>query len=623
MRFRIFVVSSVILFISAVLAIWKDYDREWKVYQKEFNKIEYGNTVNELNDERKILENDPEFKKLKTDLLNEEKKMNAPENTQKNKDLEKSIIKQKYNVYVADREIKFSKSRLGAIEYQLAKLNAEKVNSSSLLSEKNRELQEFEINKQKLIEAENILSVSEQKLNNLNKVYNELNTKYKEKLSKAGLLERKLESIKNRPVKIQQVIIPELNNAVDRCMTCHLAIDRNGFEDKKYPVVFQTHPNRELYLGKHKIRDFGCVICHQGQGLATKTREAHGFIEFWSTPMFTGKQVEASCIKCHEITDNIQADYFQKGKELVNISNCFGCHKADQVTYGLKNGPPLLQASSKLNPVWMLSWIGNPRYYLPKSKMPTFLFQKNEVKAITAYILSTSDPNYGEKKNIAPKAELIPKGEKLFQEKGCNTCHSVKGQGGGGGPDLGRVSSKTNPTWMFNWIKNPRTYHPATIMPSFGLNNEQVLSLVSYLYLNYKWDNMPQDSVDINDKKLVEQGRNYVLDYGCASCHEIPGGIQKGPQGPDLTGLPQKDIHKFDFGLSPVYPERGVYHTRESYIFNKIRDPWIFNDFVKARMPGFWFTDDQINQIYTYITGVTGKHEIPYKYIYKPKQFNK
>ena len=54
---------------------------------------------------------------------------------------------------------------------------------------------------------------------------------------------------------------------MDRCRTCHLAIDRAGYE--KYPQPFTTHPNLDQYVGSaspHPIERTGCTACHEGMG---------------------------------------------------------------------------------------------------------------------------------------------------------------------------------------------------------------------------------------------------------------------------------------------------------------------------------------------------------------------
>lgn len=619
MRFRIFVVSSVVLFLSVLLAVWVDFDREWKYYQRDFKKLEIQKTLSEIEQLKKSFDNDPEYKNLEEELRKEEEKVNSKQVLDKQKDLDKQISKTQFELYVAEREAKFTKSNIDSVDYQIAKQTNIGKDISHLQSKKSELLAKWEEQKKYVEEIKSKYNNLVKEKNNIFSRYKELKSKYEDKISKIDTLTKKIDAIHKRPIKVNQILIPELNNTIDRCITCHQGINKDGFESKEYPKVFQTHPNKELYLVKHKLEDFGCVVCHQGQGIATKTDAAHGYIEFWDKPMLEGKQVQASCIKCHKTTDNIGADFFEKGREIVNASNCFACHKIDGMPEPVKNGPPLLQASSKLNHGWLLKWIENPRHYLPKSKMPTFNLTSDDAKAIASYILSSSDPNYGEKKNIIPKPELSSEGEKVYQAKGCASCHSIKGVGANVGPDLGRIASKTNPTWIFNWIKNPRSYHPTTVMPNLGLTDQEALAVVSYLQ-QFKWNNTElNQTIDLKDKKTIEKGKELIKAYGCASCHNIVG--IKGQQNcPNLTNEMEKDIHKFDFGYSHLDPERGVFHLKESYVFNKIKNPAIYNDFVKGKMPNFWFTDEQANAVYTYIVGLTTDNsKIPAKYIYKKK----
>jgi mono/diheme cytochrome c family protein len=619
MRFRIFVVSSCILFISALLAIWVDFDREWKHYQREFKKLEIEKTLSEIDDLKKSFDSDSEYKNLEKELREEEEKINSKETLAKQEDLEKQISKTQFELYIAEREAKFTKSNIDAIDYQIAKKVNLGSDVSSLQSKKAELSAKWEEQKKYAQQVKTKYDNLVNQKNNIFARYKELKSKYEDKIAKLDMLTKKLDAIHKRPIKVDQILVPELNNTIDRCITCHQAINKEGFESKKYPKVFQTHPNKELYLVKHKLEEFGCVSCHQGQGIATRTDAAHGQVAFWDKPMFEGKQAEASCVKCHKTTDNIGADFFEKGKELVNASNCFACHKIDGMPAPMKNGPPLLQASSKLNQGWLVKWVENPRHYLPKSKMPTFPLTSDDAKAVSTYILSSSDSNYGEKKNIIPRPELASEGEKVYQAKGCASCHAIKGVGANVGPDLGRIASKTNPTWLFNWIKNPRTYHPTTVMPNLGLTDQETLAVVSYLQ-KFKWDNVNlNQTLDLKDTKTIEKGKELIKAYGCASCHNIAG-IEGQQNCPNLTNEMEKDIHKFDFGYSHLDPERGVFHLRESYVFNKIKNPAIYNDFVKGKMPNFWFTDEQANAVYTYIVGMTTKSdEIPAKYIYKEK----
>ena len=95
-------------------------------------------------------------------------------------------------------------------------------------------------------------------------------------------------------LKVQQIILPNVVDDVnfirvpkmDRCQTCHLAIDKKGYE--KYPQPFTTHPNlddlprRQLAASDRQDRLHGLPRGHGpvGQlprrGAHAERREAEG-----------------------------------------------------------------------------------------------------------------------------------------------------------------------------------------------------------------------------------------------------------------------------------------------------------------------------------------------------------
>ena len=76
-------------------------------------------------------------------------------------------------------------------------------------------------------------------------------------------------------ITVRQVMTPNIVDDVnfirvpklDRCETCHLAIDRVGYEEAEQP--FRTHPKLDVYVGSaspHPIATTGCTVCHEGMG---------------------------------------------------------------------------------------------------------------------------------------------------------------------------------------------------------------------------------------------------------------------------------------------------------------------------------------------------------------------
>src|SRR4051812_10897818 len=61
---------------------------------------------------------------------------------------------------------------------------------------------------------------------------------------------------------LQQTWIPELG-VVDRCTTCHVAMKETSLRD------VTTQPFRPHPAIPHTLTEFGCEMCHRGQGPAT------------------------------------------------------------------------------------------------------------------------------------------------------------------------------------------------------------------------------------------------------------------------------------------------------------------------------------------------------------------
>lgn len=119
-----------------------------------------------------------------------------------------------------------------------------------------------------------------------------------------------------------------------------------------------------------------------------------------------------------------------------------------------------------------------------------------------------ADPLAAWKKNQHPdageNAAQIAAGRKLFSEKTCITCHTVRGHEGIGitGPDLTHIGARSTiaagilentPERLHQWIKDPNYFKPgnkmfnggyidpATGKPKFTLNDAEIDAIVAYL----------------------------------------------------------------------------------------------------------------------------------------------
>jgi cytochrome c2 len=260
------------------------------------------------------------------------------------------------------------------------------------------------------------------------------------------------------PSGLQQIWIKDLNR-VDRCTTCHQAMEWKGLENAPNP--FKTHPSE--ILQKHPLNQFGCTTCHGGQGYATDMEAAHGFAEHWEEPLL-GKGLsdlylvkdkkalmQMNCNSCHRFDRETKgADYINHAKQLVQEKNCRACHTIND--RGGVIGPDLTFVGDKSPEqydysriagvrsafAWHVAHFQNPRAIVPGTVMPDFTFSTRDAQALTLLALSWKRTNWptryipGAQPIDRPSAEEAEKERRMlegegafFVKKGCFTCHSV------------------------------------------------------------------------------------------------------------------------------------------------------------------------------------------------------
>jgi len=259
---------------------------------------------------------------------------------------------------------------------------------------------------------------------------------------------------------IHQLWVKDLNR-VDRCVTCHIGYNWEGLENAPHP--FRTHPRK--IFEHHPVEEYGCTICHGGQGFALTEREAHGFIEDWHEPLL-GRELEQlyritdrnvllqiNCNTCHRYDRQTPgADYINLAKDVVREKNCRACHQINE--RGGVLGPDLTAAGEKPpeqkdfsrvgRPMtafnWHLAHYNDPRMITPESLMPSFGFTYRERVALTMLTLSWRDvdlpvryyPQTTEVLADRPTPEEIERERMMregegafFVEQQCFLCHSV------------------------------------------------------------------------------------------------------------------------------------------------------------------------------------------------------
>src|SRR5437867_2043313 len=314
-----------------------DYVRGWKWFQREFMRMQTERIEQDLRTEQEttnktqLADLDKQFRQSEVEIAQHRSQYTV---AQKELDSWEGIH------YAADQDYRFAKANLDAQRYI--------AEASIVQKRKDAQAQQAEYKRQEAHGGD--LNVRLQEMSSkrddakrrvdlwLGKI-KELEDKRKELTATMDLLNKQLTTVAlsgpnlilnlpmldfiNPTLKIDQVVIPdmfvEMNYMVvprvDRCQTCHRAIDRPGFESKKeaarlaqelqqkldaYQIVqekreetenriaelkriqdapldvlnpWRTHPKLDVFVGSvssHPILEYGCTGCHRGQDRATE-----------------------------------------------------------------------------------------------------------------------------------------------------------------------------------------------------------------------------------------------------------------------------------------------------------------------------------------------------------------
>jgi nitric oxide reductase subunit C len=151
----------------------------------------------------------------------------------------------------------------------------------------------------------------------------------------------------------------------------------------------------------------------------------------------------------------------------------------------------------------------------------------------------------------------VADGYSVWRAYGCESCHTLFGQGGNYAPDLSHIYTLRGEEYIREFMVNPAARHPdQRLMPRFNMTQEDVGSLVALL----RWasDEAPtardwppnpiqvvgsgglsfgsaqSSAQDAVNNPLVAEG-HLIYSQRCASCHAIEDGVIL--VGPSFYGL--------------------------------------------------------------------------------------
>jgi mono/diheme cytochrome c family protein len=215
-----------------------------------------------------------------------------------------------------------------------------------------------------------------------------------------------------------------------------------------------------------------------------------------------------------------------KGELLFRSKGCVRCHTLDG--RGGSQGPDLGHLDAETPIVWAQRMWNHGQAMealMAEKNVPWPTFQNQEMLDLLTFLQKESSGRRQE-------AGLLPatpsNGKSLFIEKGCSSCHSVGGEGGREGPDLGPQREVPPSLVQFAGLMWNHSPQMLAQMEKKGISRPQfaereMADLIAYLYLVHYLE--PVGRVDLGTEVFHEKQ--------CSNCHGADG--HGGREGPNLA----------------------------------------------------------------------------------------
>ena len=181
-----------------------------------------------------------------------------------------------------------------------------------------------------------------------------------------------------------------------------------------------------------------------------------------------------------------------------------------------------------------------------------------------------------------PGVPILNRGLEIIDRAACFACHEIKQlpERERIAPNLDTIGRKVQPQWLQAWLLNPQAYLKHTLMPGYGLEESEALSITAYL-MTLVGEAGPQKREQIPaGRSDLAEGERLFKKSACEDCHSVheSGGFE-GISAPALSRLGDK--------------------VRRDWLVSWLQDPSHFQP--ATVMPGYGFTNSQAYALADYL----------------------
>jgi mono/diheme cytochrome c family protein len=557
----VFAVSCILMLLGTLWMFWQDYNREFKHVQREFRDVEEAMNEHQMvaqlptGDEveakrRQVADAKKTLDDKRAEIQPIERELTARRDLQDNKyrgikaDFDS---KTSYLNIAIEHFDKAEPGRKAAAQKEVDALRAEVADLQKKLTEAQDELDKIdkEISEkitrpldgpqQRVVQAEDGLKQVTASFDRFAKVTAQKRWKFGDTFRALPIIEG-FES----PTKIKQVWLPELTidyggfrdvPRFDRCVSCHLGIDRGNFDHAS--LLRLTRPPDSIQKDLDKTRKRKSEL-EGKEGAEDEVKRVDAAIKKLEQDLERAKGMEARLGKARELltdrakSENLGFDPSDLPKQVrwLNLTpgqltqyaahprldlfidansphpmekfGCTACHQGQgsATDFLLANHTP---ANAAQEEEWKkeYGWAHNHFW-----DFPMLSSRFTESSCLKCHHQVTDLIRHGSKEE-APK---LLRGYRLIEENGCFGCHEISGIKASreigpdlrvepqpaleyltpaerekaksdplnlpgryrkAGPSLRRLAEKTNQDWVRKWVQSPRGFRPDTKMPHF------------------------------------------------------------------------------------------------------------------------------------------------------------